>query len=387
MKRITLLLGIFLIGAILFGCALNSVPAEKPVLPEVALPVVKEGWEKELERALAEARKEGKVTIYSTIGPEPIAAWTKHFKNKYGITVEYVAGRGEALVAKILTEKRANINLADLYIGGGTSIYTMLKPAGAIEPFEKELFLPEVIDPVLWFDSRLPWLDAERAMFSWALAPASPLVVNTSLVKQREIQSFRDLLNPKWKGNIVMQDPTVPGMGLQWFTMYGVMGVGNLGLEYMRDLVKQNPILSRDRSQMAYWLARNKYPVSIAMGWSVAQSYADAGAPVAINDIEEPVYLSAGSGHLTFVTGHPHRAAARLFANWLLTKEGQLLTAMAWGRQSAREDLDYKGAGEKLLSELRREGVKYVSAETEEAYKIKDLAFNQAREIFGPLAK
>lgn len=346
----------------------------------------KEGWQKKWEETLAEARKEGEVIIYSGVSSEVRAVWTEHFKDKYGIAIDYVATRGAAMLERILSERRANVTLADLYIGGSAGMYTRLKSAEAIEPFEKELFLPEVIGPSSWFNGRLPWQDAEHTIFSFQLSPFYPLIANTNLVRKGEIQSFRDLLNPKWKEKIILNDPTVPGAGQQWFQIYGIMGAGNLGLDYMKDLVKQKPLLIRNSRLMAEWLAKGKYPLAIALVWSNVYRYAIAGAPVAINDLKEPVYLSASGSQVAFSINRPHPAAAKLFANWLLSKEGQLLTAKASEIQSAREDLDYKGAGAELMS-YRREEVKYIFMERREGREKRKRTDELAKEIFGPLLK
>lgn len=159
MKKIVLLLSIFLVGAVLWACGSKSVPVEKPSLPETApqpQATIKEPREIKREETLRQAEKEGKVRIYSFLAVRMREELGKGFKNRFGLDVEWTTGSGTELVQKILTERRAGLSLADMALFGATEKISALKPAGLLDPIEPELLLPEVTDTSKWLNNELP---------------------------------------------------------------------------------------------------------------------------------------------------------------------------------------------------------------------------------------
>ncbi len=70
------------------------------------------------------------------------------------------------------------------------------------------------------------------------------ILINTDMARDDDFRSYRDVLNPKWKGKIVQNDPTVLGTG---FSFFAVVGGLMLGYDYMKQLTAQDPVLLRDR--------------------------------------------------------------------------------------------------------------------------------------------
>ncbi len=343
--------------------------------------VKKEAWQMQWDKTLIQARKEGRVTIYTDIRPTVRDAWIKNFKDRFGVDIEFVAGRGAVTSQKLLTERKAGIYTGDITISGLTTLYLVLEPAGLFEDFEKHLFLPDVLDTKAWYDGHLPWFTEKRLIFLWRLYPTKPLWVNTQFVKPGEIKSYRDLLKPQWKGGkFVLNDPTISGSGSKWFEVY--VREQFLGIDYMKSMVKQEPIITRDLRLGAEWVAMGKYPLSIGLEWSNYEPFVTAGAPLDSVETEVPYYLTSGSANLAWLKDAPHPNAAKLFVNWLLSKEGQLLAQQAERSQSARED-----TGIEDLEVFRKKGVKYFNANTEDMYNNLEPLKQMAKEIFGPLVK
>jgi iron(III) transport system substrate-binding protein len=70
------------------------------------------------------AKKEGKVVV---IGPPDATvrkALPEAFKAKYGITVEYIGGRGTETAAKLRAERGSGIYTVDIAFGGSDSMAT-----------------------------------------------------------------------------------------------------------------------------------------------------------------------------------------------------------------------------------------------------------------------
>jgi len=206
----------------------------------------KAAWEQDWEKTLAAAKQEGTIRMYSTAAPGQIGAIRKGLMAAHGINIELITGRGRALRARILSERRAGLHLADIYWGGAPSIFTDFKPVGAIDPVKPLLVLPEVVDPQVWYGGRHLYADKdERYVIALFYFPDLSLVVNTDLVKPEDIKTNSDLLNPKWKGKIVFYDPTTSGPGRVWFLMVSKA----LGYEFMRKFAKQEPVITRTPRQ------------------------------------------------------------------------------------------------------------------------------------------
>ena len=94
---------------------------------------------------------------------------------------------------------------------------------------------------------------------------------------------------------------------------------------------------------------------------------------------EEGLPLTTGSGGLGLVKNAGHPNAARIFINWLITKEGLAVWSKANDSPSGRLDVPTDFISPE---NLRQPGVKYIWAETEE-YLLKEPKLSAvAREIF-----
>lgn len=368
---------------VLVACVPQAAPA--PVATPVAVAPLsqapaKEGWEVEWDKVMEAAKKEGSVVFSSTAGAEVRAPVASAFKGKYGLRVESVGARGGEISEKLKAERRAGLHLVDVYIGGPTTVLTDLKPAGVLDPLEPALILPEVKDPKVWWRGQLPWGDKDHYLISFTQYPSSTYAINTELVRAEELKSYRDLLNPKWKGKMVMNDPTLPGAGNTWFARVGYI---IMSLDFLRELAKQEPVILRDQRLQVEWLAHGKYAIAIAPDTTPMAYFGKAGAPVSYVTPVEGLVLAAGHGNVSLVNRAPHPNAAKVFINWLLSREGQEVWSRATLNPSVRLDV----SSEHVEPEKRREpGVKYY-VQDEEFYLANPEQVKVAKEIFGHLLK
>src|SRR3990172_3508964 len=179
-------------------------------------PASQEEWGKVRTRGKAER----KLVIYSTVPADMRSAINKGFRD-YGmdIDLEWVGGRSAELEAKMNTEMRAGIFNGDLYMGGSNT-HISLKNNGLSSPIKPLLLLPEVLDNRVYYEGKIPFIDTQEthALIAGQLVSA-PIFINTDLIKAGEIKGWADLLHPKWKGKIVMNDPTTPGTASAVFHM------------------------------------------------------------------------------------------------------------------------------------------------------------------------
>ncbi len=325
--------------------------------------------------------KEGKVVVYFSAGARQRIIIGQAFEKRHGIVVEGIGAPGSAFAERILAERRAGIYQADVIIPGSTTTITQLKPAGAVDPLEPVIILPEVLNPKVWCDGGLRWLDADRKVLAISIFASTTLVINTTLVKPDEIKSWRDLLNPKWKGKIVWNDPTRPGSPSKWA---GVMGDRLLGWDYVKDFAKQQPIILKDKRQAIEWVAHGKYPIVLNPNPSILIDFSEAGASLQYVLPVEGGYLTSGYGALSLINRAPHPNAAKVFINWMLTKEGQSAFAKGTGQPASRLDASTEGVWSNLIPVP---GKKYVVSDDEEFVKRQPEHMRLAKEIFAELVK
>ncbi len=226
-------------------------------------------------------------------------------------------------------------------------------------------------------------LDAQHGAFLAYAFPNNTIAINTNLVKPDEIKSYYDLLNPKWKGKIIMNDPTISGVGVKSFS---VLGFHILNLDYFRQLAKQEPVINRDQRLQVEWIAKEKYHVLFAPRPAPMMEFKRAGAPVAYASTpSEGTYLSVGGGVASIINRAAHPNAAKIFINWFLSREGQSLVTAIEGSQSAREDAIPEGLDPVLL---RKAGVKYFIGSDSEEFIARDSEYiKAAQDIFGHLMR
>lgn len=371
----------------LFACApeksVTQIPPQQipPSGKQEAPASIKGGWEQEWDRVLAAAKKEGKVVVYTTAGTEARTALVPRFQQKFGISAEFVMGKGAEIGQKLISERKAGINLADVYVGGATTQITQLQPAGAMTPMDTALILPEVTDLKVWWGGSLLWIDRKHMSLAFSAFTLPAYAINTTMVKPEELKSYRDLLNPKWKGKITLNDPTLAGIGEQGSSFV----LDTMGVDYLRELARQDPIIVRDQRLQVEWLAHGKYLLALFCKSDPVAEFVKAGAPIKELIPVEGQALTAGTGNVSFIDQAPHPNAGKVFLNWLLSKEGQTLYSQAVLVQSAREDVptDFLDP-----VKMRQSGVKYTWIQTEEKLlKIGNEDRLVFREIFGPLIK
>lgn len=297
----------------------------------------KDAWETRWNKAVSDAKKEGSVTIYSSYPSEFRSALSKGFKDKFGLDIEFVTGRGGELREKLSRERRAGMYFADIYMMGPSDDSLTQYPGTVFDPVPPVLILPEVVEPKAWTGGKITFGDVRGEYVAFfALTPYSFISSNTTQVNPQELQSVQDLLNPKYKGKIVLGDPSTTGAAMEWFgTVMNQFG----GKDYMNKLARQEPVLTRDERQAVEWVAKGKYAIVIGIKPALVNQFITIGAPIDWAVVKE-VWLSSQEATVALVNRSPHPEAAKLYLNWLLSREGQNLFSKVSGLQSARVDVD-----------------------------------------------
>lgn len=294
----------------------------------------------EWESTLAAAKKEGKVSVITDVTATLRDALTLEFQKKYGISVELFGSSGREVPPRIAAERKAGQFLWDIYIHGSTTALQAMIPMGAFDPLEPALILQDVKDPKTWRGGAIEFLDPGKMVMVMTPFHRGTIFYNTKLVNAKEFISHKDLLNPKWKGKLVVDDPRRGGPGVATFTFFYLHP--ELGPEFIRALGKQQMTILRDYAQEVDAVGQGRYPALIGGADFVAINRAKQGAPVAIVDpreLKEGTDVSPANGNVALFNRAPNPNAAKIYINWLLSKEGQTSFARANGYVSARLDV------------------------------------------------
>lgn len=301
-----------------------------------ALPPLARG-QQQWEELVSAAKKEGRLTLLGPAEPEARVQLPAAFKDRFGVTVEYIGARGQEAVARLQAEHLAGQYYFDVVIAG-TQIENLRK-TGAFEPIRPVLIHPDASDSSKWKLGGLFFLDPPKQYLLRLSIYTTPLrVINTDYVKPEEL-SWQGLIDRKWKGKISTYDLSGPGTGRG----QAVYLLHRFGEDYFTRLyVGQQVVTTRDRRQQSLWLARGVYPIAIALDKREYAELKKDGFPVAMlpNTKEVPGNSTSGSGYTGLVKKAPHPAATKLFLNWLITKEGQEVFNRAMGVPALRNDLD-----------------------------------------------
>jgi iron(III) transport system substrate-binding protein len=283
-------------------------------------------WKEEWQKTIEAAKKEGQLALYGgqeITHPDILAAFNKEFPF---IKVISTAGRAPDLMARIAAERRADKYVADL-MASGPNGPRMLYLGKALDPIAPAFLLPEVTDLSKWYGGKHWYADPENQylfMFEGTIN-GTGISYNTKLVKADEIKSYWDLLAPKWKGKLLGMDPRSSAPPTPVLILYHK---ADLGPEFVRRLYTETEItLFRDRRQGTNWLATGKYPLCLLCR-DIDQAIKQ-GLPVeeiVPDQLKEGGFVGGGgSSVLALINRAPHPNAAKLFINWYLSRQGQMV--------------------------------------------------------------
>lgn len=352
--------------------------AAAPV-PASGQPSTQTDWQVQWERTVEGAKREGKVSVIGPVGPDRRDVLVQPFEKKYGITVDYLADRGSGIAPRVTSERGAGQYLWDVMVHGTPIGLVSLIPGGMIDPMEPALILPEVKEPKNWRGGALEFVDPGRRFLVMAPSQRGTLFINPTAVKPDEIKSYKDLLDPKWKGKIVMDDPRNVGPGQATFTFFYLHP--DLGPDFIRALAKQEPLALRDFGQELDSIIKGKHLVLIGVSDIIAEERMKKGLPVAILEprkLKEGSDINPGAGGLALFNRAPHPNAAKVYINWLLTKDGQTGFARVNGYISGRLDVPTDH------SPWRVPIPGSIKTYTKEAIDLQGKVVALVKEVFGP---
>ena len=305
------------------------------------------------QRVVDAARREGTVSVTSFPGVGVRDALVDGFQRKYpDIHVDYSGIEIAQIPPKLSLEQSAGQYLTDAVIAGSTTAIASLIPADLLAPVPPYLVGPSTADPTKWHGGRLDYADdAEQYSLVFSAYVKPPFVINTSQARLEDFTTHRELLNPRWAGQIAMRNPTLAGGGQSQVQFW--YGTPGLGPDFVRQLItQQGVVFSNDDQQLIDWVARGQYPIGIGISDPLVAEAVSKGLPIRQvpgPQMQEGTYLTAGPGSVLIPHNVPHPNALKVYVDYLLSAEGQAEWVKLVGFPTLRVDVPVDPAFEILV--------------------------------------
>jgi ABC-type Fe3+ transport system substrate-binding protein len=251
------------------------------------------------------ARKEGLVRLCTGMATIESDRILKRFNKKYPfIKTDLFRSTGQKMVSKLLAEDRAGIHNFDVF-STSFSVHHILKKHGFFTKYmspQSKYFPNSLKDPEGY------WTDHYSSYFVMGY--------NTKLVSSQEApKNYTDLLDPKWKGKLSMDNKA-----FEWLAgLLRTLGEEN-GLKYFEKLSGQDIYFRRGKTLIAQLLAAGEFSIGITLYRNRLEEMKSLGAPVEWIALE-PVITMA---HPVSMSAHtPRTNAAKLLVDFILSEEGQ----------------------------------------------------------------
>jgi iron(III) transport system substrate-binding protein len=315
-------------------CALCMVPVPAALAQDAAL--------------MQAARKEAKMVWYTSLALPSSTAIAHAFQNKYkGIEVEVHRTGSQRVLQRVMQEATAGIKNADLIHTSDAGHFVLLKEKGLLmqyAPKGVEVF------PAGFKD--------KNGYYFGMRATLSVIAHNPKLVSDKEApQNWKDLLNPKWSGKLVTAHPGYSGI-----ISTHVLALVNLyGWDYFRDLAKNRLHIVQSANDPAGVVASGERPVGVNGAEYFYYKTQKQGNPIKIVYPKEGVPLVVSP--VAIAKDAPRPNAAKLFSEFIFSKESQQLLADKEGLYTGHPEVTYPTDKPKLKD------LKILSADPDELEK------------------
>jgi iron(III) transport system substrate-binding protein len=292
------------------------------------------------------AKKEGVAHYYGSSNSSDIQELVKGFSRNYPfVDVRYTRLGGPSVVSKVTTEYRAGVFNVDVISVRGTLIPELIS----------NKVIAKYQGPMQSF-LRKGYFDTEGYLSGY-YATGYTLIYNTTNVKPGEVpRSFEDLLNPRWKGRLVMDREEY-----DWLAgLIDVMGE-NKATAFFRRLVEQQRVkFKRGHALITQLVAAGEHDL-LADGYvHSGVQFKTKGAPINFVFMNPTVVKPPSSIGIASRAAHPYAAA--LLADYHLSKEGQEFLAQKQFYWTSRRDVKWAtepGTELRVVSPLEWGGGKY----------------------------
>ena len=330
-------------------------------IPAVAQPPRPEAMKIDPAKVEA-AKKEGKIVWYTSLVLPSAEKVAKLFETAYpGLKVEVHRTGSQRILQRVMQELQAGIKLADVVHTSDAGHFVLLK--------EKKL-LAKYTPPGV--DAFPPGFKDKDGYYYGLRATVNVIAYNTKLVSAADApKTWKDLLDPKWKGKLVTAHPGYSGV----ISTHVLALVHMHGWDYFKQLGQQKVMLTQSAADPAGVVASGERQVAVNGGDYFYYQLKKKGNPVEVIYPKEGVPLVVSPTAITVFAPHPN--AARLFTDFTFTREVQQVMADSEGLYTGHPEVKYPTDKPKL-NEL-----KILTVEPDELEKRNEEIKKKFEEFFG----
>lgn len=262
---------------------------------------------------VAAARREGRVVVYGSMESDIFEVVRKIYEGRYAVPVEYWRAPNTRVLDRVLTEVRTGRVGFDVVLTNAAAM-KLMKRHGAFTRYASpsyEAFPRGSHDP-----------DGVLSP-AYRLTPIS-IVFNSRQLRPQDVpRSVLDLAEPRWRGRVLLADPTVNVIPATW-----LLGLRRQLGEAWRPFVERlaaNSALVESVLEVAQKVIAGEYPVGVSF-IKYVHLFGKEGAPLDYVRLDPVLALPS---HVAVSSRAAHPAAARLFVDTLTSRAGLLALAQA----------------------------------------------------------
>jgi iron(III) transport system substrate-binding protein len=259
---------------------------------------------------IEKAKAEKKAAFYANItAVEPIL---EAFSKTYGVAAEYTRVSTNKFVATVLTEHQAGKLMADV-LQAPLPILEILKEKGVLAAYRP----PAMVGYPAWAarDDRIQQFGIEYVGY----------IFNKDLVKPGDVPTqYEDLADPKWRGKIVMADPSTHATTISWLIglKEKVFASEEAWLKFLKGLAANQPMFVNSFGPTPAPVESGEKLIAISMPKYIITK---APAPLDWARVRQPLLGSPRAMALAAAAPHPN--AAKLFIDYWLSKDAMKIMA------------------------------------------------------------
>ncbi len=270
---------------------------------------------------VAAAEEEGSLVFYSVPDESIAQGISEEFMARYDITVEFIRLVSADLQQRFAAEAESGQPGADLILLSDTPFFAEAYDAGWLTPLpEAGVEFPEA------FPEQFITQGGRTAVVS---VNGTVLGYNTDLVEEPPTD-WTDLASEAAANNIAISDPTTSAANVFFWSLIR----SEYGDELLEQIAANQPTFTGGAVPSAQALAAGEVAYSTPQVSAILEGLAAEGAPV---DYIMPDVTTGSEIAVGIATEAANPNAARLFAHFILTREGNELltvpynTASPWG--------------------------------------------------------
>ena len=252
------------------------------------------------------AKKEGTLTLYTSMAPSEIGPIAKEFEKKFAVKVEIWRSTSDGILQRALNESKAKKYNFDVVETNAPEVEILARERTLAEFYSPHLVdLPQNISPKhkLWVPDRINFY---------------VVAFNTNKIKKEDLPTHLEgFAQAKWRDKLGLEATDGDWMG----TVVNELGEAR-GMSLFKKLAELKPDVRKGHNLLAQMVSNGEVPVAITAYLGNAQSLKQRGAPVDWVPIEPVVARAQGLG---LSKNAPHPYAALLFADFLISPEAQSL--------------------------------------------------------------